>query len=129
MNNPKCKSRHEFMVELLKDSDFKVINGIGLLKLSNGNVVKCQLINRRTFEQYEGLSITITNMTKGKLDHTTFWFSDHLVHAKNNHPNSSTRDNLKIIKHCGWSWYINFPTKSSIKPMFDTIKDVYSFFE
>jgi len=129
MLNPEFTNRQGFMQSLLKGSKFKSINGIGMLKLNNGNVVKCELTNGRTYQQWEGLMVTITNMTEGKLDCTVFRFNDHLKHAPNSHPNARESDGLKIIQHCGWQWYINYPTKPSIKSMLKTIEEHYSFFE
>lgn len=121
-------SRQQFMQQLLGSSKFKIINGNGMRKLSNGNVVKCVISTTTTFEQYEKLTITITNITDGKLDRTDFRFNDNLKHAPNTHPNANVKDGLKVILHCGWNWYINKPTESSVKSMVTTIEEHISFF-
>ena len=122
-------SKQAFMQNLLKGSKFKVINGNGMRKLDNGNVVKCTINTNQCSGHYQKLVVTIINQTDGQLDRTAFQFDELLEHAKNDHPNANTRDSLQVIEHCGWNWYINKPTQSSIKSMIDVIEEHISFFE
>ena len=122
--------KHIFTQHLIKGAHFTTIDSIGMRKLKSGAVAKIRLSTGQHHKHYDRLELQILDVNKGVVDTRTFVFNEILQHDLTNpHPNSSKRDTLEIIEHCGWAWYINKPTTASIKTMIAAINEYINFFE
>jgi hypothetical protein len=122
--------KHIFVSGLLKGTNCKIINSVGMRKLKSGATAKLSMATGTSHGHYDRLKLEILDVNHGKLDVRTFIFNEVLQHDKtNNHPSRSLRATLEVVDHCGWEWYINTPTKASIKTMIDDINDYLEFFE
>lgn len=122
--------KQSFMESILNSDLFRVINGIGFFSLENGNAVKIQLGQTHNHSgHYDGLLVQVINSKEGLIDQMVFKFQDHLIHNVNDHPNANPKDDLEIIPHVGWEWYINRPTKTSLPRLHKAIFDYVSYFD
>jgi len=121
-------SKQEFMAELLAGSGFKVLNGTGIKTMKNGHIAKLTIDTMGTHEQYEKLVLKIINKKDGQVDATSFKFNEHLVSDPKN-PRYKDYKELKVIAHTGWTWYIAYPTKDSVKKMIASINEYVEHFD
>jgi len=121
-------SKQEFMTELLAGSGFKVLNGTGIKTMKNGHVAKITIDTMGTHEQYEKLVLKIINKKDGQVDATSFKFNEHLVSDPKN-PRYKDYKELEVIASAGWTWYIAYPTKDSVKKMINSINEYVEHFD
>jgi hypothetical protein len=117
--------KQKFMQNLLADTKFKVINGVGMRTLANGNVVKVSIETNGTFGHYRKLLVKVINPRESTVDMLDFVFDNYLTKAENSRKD---HDTFEVVEHCGWVWYILTPTLSSIHNMLDEIEDYIGFF-
>ena len=118
----------ETFVKSVIGNGFKIINSVGMRKLESGAVAKLSICTGGTHNQYEGLQVVIMDVRGGVLDSQKFMFDD-LLKIGSRKPDAAMVEGFKVIPHCGWQWYINTPTTSSIKLMNRTIIEYVSMFE
>lgn len=115
-------SRQKFMSDLLKGTEFKIVNGTGLLGLSNNRVAKLVITTKGTHGQYEGLKLSVINKQDGVVDSQFFNFSEYLECEQN-----PSAKKFRVIEHCGWDWYQNKPSLKSVESFRKNIMEYLSF--
>ena len=122
-------SKQQFVKDLLKGTDFNVINSVGMIKLPNNRVAKLEIRTSGTSGRYDQLKLSVINKEDGVVDTCFFKFSEHLeADKKVSHQNATYKsENLKVVEHCGWEWYIDRPTKESIAKLKIAINDYLLF--
>lgn len=129
-SNKEFGTKDAFMKALLKGTDFKVIDGTGIMKMKNNHVAKLSLITGGTSGQYTQLSLSIINKVDGSVDKKNFKFSENLIaDPKNTHRNAKKQNSALYVWENKWSWYIDYPTEASVKSMFKTIEEYISHFD
>ena len=117
--------KQKFMQNLLADTEFKVINGVGMRTLANGNVVKVSIETNGHSGHYRKLLVKVINPRESTVDMLDFVFNNFLTKAEKSRKDYDT---FEVIEHCGWEWYILTPTLSSIHNMLDEIEAYIGFF-
>jgi hypothetical protein len=122
--------RQSFMEQLFHCSEgtYKVLNGTALFRTRYFTVKITPSASHNINGQYNGLLVELVNPGSGVFERTFFKFQDHMVHKTSTHPNADPTEDLKVIEHCGWEWYINKPTNQSYERLVNKITEYINMF-
>ena len=110
-------SKQAFIKSVL-GKQFKVIDTAAVDK-TDDVIFKVTLQTGNCADHYDRLKLTVIGKSQQKvIDTQCFIFDDYLAVK----PDSRTHNKFEVIGYCGWHWYIQQPTQSSINHMINEIK-------
>jgi hypothetical protein len=114
-----------FLKQFATAGNFELV-GTSLFLKTDTLTAKLTLSSTGTHQQWTGMTVKVIGRKNQEiLDTTQFKFNDFLEMV----PGGRKHDFFGVIQHCGWEWYIMYPTGSSIKEMIGTIETHVSMFE
>ena len=121
-------TQKQFLQQFFANTRFKIVNTVGMLKLANGLVIKCELQDYNERGRYTCVLVSVINAERGKtIDAQDFHFNNYFELTP-----ESRKDHAGyfcVIAHTGWDWYISQPTDASIAKMFNEINELIAFYE
>lgn len=112
------------MSTLLKNTDFEVFTGFGMMRLDSGLVAKCELVDLKCKNDFSALRVTIMNARAAKTDHVDFEFNE-LLQAQD----ETANDPFFVVRDInGWDWFGETPTPQSVKLLIDGVSKYVNFF-
>ena len=116
------QSKQSFMTKILAKTEFDVFNGMGMLKLDNGLVAKCIIVDSNAVDKFIALEVTIMNARAAKTDRVLFKFNEHLVKL------DDKEGNFFVDASVNWDWYSVEPTPTSIHKICNDINRYIHYF-